>query len=75
MDYEHIDKEVARRSAMVYIPISISAGLLFFLAATLAGDYPMVARYGGAGWVALLSLIVSMPIVTDKVKKRRRYKR
>ena len=39
------------------------------LAASL-GDYPAVARLGGAVWVGLLSLIVSMPVVTDRVKRR-----
>jgi hypothetical protein len=75
MDYGNIDKEIARRSAQVYIPIAISIGLLFFFFATLVGDYPPVARFAGAGWVTLLSLIVSMPIVTDKVKKKWRHNR
>ncbi|MBE0410642.1 MAG: hypothetical protein IBX69_13010 [Anaerolineales bacterium] len=74
MKYQDIDKEVARKSASIYIPIAVSVGLLFYLVATWIGDYPPVARYAGSGWVTLLSLIVSMPIVTDKVKKRRRSK-
>ncbi|MFU8771834.1 MAG: hypothetical protein ACNA8H_05380 [Anaerolineales bacterium] len=74
MKYQDIDKEVARRSAAIYIPIAVSVGLLFYLAATLIGDFPPVARYAGSGWVTLLSLIVSMPLVTDKVKKRHRRK-
>ena len=44
--------------------------LLFLLAATLFGEYPVVAKIGGMVWVGLLSLIVSMPIVTSRVKKR-----
>jgi hypothetical protein len=75
MNYEQTEREVARRSASIYIPISVGVGLLFLSAATFFGDYPVVARFGGAGWVALLSLIVSMPIVTDKVKKRWRNRR
>jgi hypothetical protein len=70
MEYERIEKRVARQSAKIYIPLAFGAGLLFLLVATLVGDYPPVARFGGAGWVTLLILIVSMPIVTDRVKKK-----
>ncbi len=69
MEHEQVEKEVARRSALIYLPISIGAALLFLLAASLFGDYPLVAKIGGAVWVGLLSLIVSMPIVTSRVKK------
>ena len=74
MEYQEIEKEVARQSMIIYIPIALSVGLLFFIMTTIFGDYPAVARFGGSGWVSLLSLIVSMPIVTDKVKKRWRHK-
>ncbi len=70
MEHEQVEKEVARKSAMIYLPVSIGAALLFLLAATLFGDYPVVAKIGGTMWVGLLSLIVSMPIVTSRVKKR-----
>ncbi len=46
----------------------IAAGL--FLAGTLAGEYTLVERIGGVGWVLLLSMIILMPIVTPLVKKR-----
>jgi hypothetical protein len=72
MEHELVEKEVARKSALIYLPVSISAALLFLLAASLAGDYPLVAKIGGAVWVGLLSLIVSMPIVTARVKKQGR---
>jgi len=68
MEHEKIEKEIARRSALIYVPIATGAALLFLLA-TLTGDYPPVARFGGMVWVGLLSLIVSMPIVTSRVKK------
>ena len=71
MEHELVEKEVARKSALIYLPVSISAALLFLLAASLVGDYPLVAKIGGAVWVGLLSLIVSMPIVTARVKKQR----
>jgi hypothetical protein len=69
MEHEQLERDVARRSALIYLPIALGAALLFFLAASL-GDYPAVARLGGTVWVGLLSLIVSMPVVTDRVKRR-----
>ena len=70
MEHEQVEKEVAQRSVLIYLPISIGSALLFLLAATLSGNYPLVARIGGAIWVGLLSLIVSMPIVISRVKKQ-----
>jgi len=74
MDHREVEKAVSNWSAAIYIPISLGAGLTFLLAATLAGNYPPVAKVGGAIWVGILSLIVSMPIVTSRVKKRWRNK-
>lgn len=71
MEHELVEKEVARKSALIYLPISLGTALLFLLAATLFGNYPLVAKIGGAVWVGLLSLIVSMPIVTARVKRLR----
>jgi hypothetical protein len=72
MEHEQIAKEVARKSALIYIPISVGAALLFLLAANLSGNYVLVAKLGGTVWVGLLGLIVSMPIVTAWVKKQHR---
>ncbi len=72
MEHEQIEKDVARKSALIYLPISIGAALMFLLAASVLGDYPPVARFGGMVWVGLLSLIVSMPLVTARVKKQQR---
>jgi hypothetical protein len=69
MEHEQAEKEVARKSALIYLPIAFGAGLLFLLAASLSGDYPLVARIGGTVWVGLLSLVVSMPLVTARVKR------
>ncbi len=69
MEHDHVEKEVARRSALIYLPLAVGAAVLFVLAASLTGDYPPVAKLGGAVWVGLLSLIVSMPLVTARVKK------
>ena len=70
MEHEQVEQEVAQKSVLIYLPISIGAALLFLLAASLTGDYPLVARIGGMIWVGLLSLIVSMPIVISRVKKQ-----
>jgi hypothetical protein len=72
MEGDAMEQGIARRSAGVYLPISIAAGLLFLIAASVAGEYPTVARIGGAVWVGTLSLIVSMPLVTARVKARAR---
>ncbi len=70
MEHEQVEKEVARKSALIYLPIAIGAALLFLLAASVVGNYPTVAKVGGMVWVGLLSLIVSMPVVTSRVKKQ-----
>jgi hypothetical protein len=56
-------------SASIYLPVSLAAAGLFFVI-TVIGDYSWVARIGGAIWVLLLSLIITMPLVTSAVKKR-----
>lgn len=70
MEHEQVEKEVARKGALIYLPIALGTALLFLLAASLLGDYPLMAKIGGTVWVGLLSLIVSMPIVTARVKKQ-----
>lgn len=70
MKHEQPEEQVAQKSALIYIPISLGFALVFLLTATLIGDYPPVARIGGTVWVATLSLIVSMPIVISRVKKQ-----
>ena len=69
MEHEQIERQVAQQSALIYLPISFGAALLFLVAANLAGDYPLQARIGGTVWVATLSLIVSMPVVISRVKR------
>ena len=70
MEHQPVEKEVAQKSAMIYLPIALGAALLFLIAASVTGQYPLVARIGGMVWVGLLSLIVSMPVVISRVKKR-----
>jgi hypothetical protein len=70
MEHEQVTRAIARRSAGIYIPLSADAALLFLLAASLTGDYTLVARLGGTFWVGLLTLIVTTPLVTTWVKER-----
>jgi hypothetical protein len=72
MEHVSVEAAIARQSALIYVPIAVGAALLFLLAATLTGQYPLVARIGGTVWIGILSLIVSMPIVTARVKKHSR---
>lgn len=72
MEHEQVESAVARRSALIYLPISLGAAVLFLLAASLLGNYPLVARIGGTVWVGLLTLIVSMPVVISRVKRSAR---
>ncbi len=70
MEDAGVAKAVSRTSALIYAPVSIGAALLFTLAASLTGGRSLAGRIGGAVWVGLLSLIVSMPLVISRVKKR-----
>ena len=70
MEHEQVESEIARRSALIYLPLSAGLALAFLLAANLVGNYPLVAKIGGTVWVTILSLIVSMPIVTSQVKRK-----
>ncbi len=70
MKQETMDSEIARRSALIYLPITLGAVVLFLLATALIGGYPLVAQIGGAVWIGLLMTIVLMPVVTAEVKKR-----
>jgi len=74
MEHEDVEKAIASKSARIYLPISLGAALLFFLASSLVGEFPPVARFGGSAWVALLTLIISMPVVTSRLKKGMREK-
>ncbi len=71
MEHEQVEKQVAQKSAPIYIPIAAGIALLFLLVTTLTGNYQWVARIGGTVWVGLLSLIVSMPIVISRIKKQK----
>lgn len=72
MEQANIENLVAQRSALIYLPIALSVATLFFVVASLSGEYQPVAKIGGMVWVGLLSLIVSMPLVTARMKKHLR---
>jgi hypothetical protein len=60
----------ARTAAFIYGGVSAIGAVVFLLLTTFTGDYPAVARYGGAAWIFLLLMIVLMPIVIPPVQKR-----
>ena len=59
---------LGRKSFYWYTGLSLALSLLFVLAASV-GRYETVARWGGATWVFLLSMIITMPLVTSRLKK------
>ena len=61
-----------RTSTFWYTSISVAAAAAFFLATGDPGRYPPVARYGGAAWVFLLSMVITMPLVSSYFRHRRR---
>jgi len=73
MEHEQLEKDIARKSALIYLPIAVGAALIFLATTSLNGNYPVVARVGGAVWVGLLGLIVAMPLVISAVKKQRQH--
>jgi len=70
MELEKLEKEITRKSAMVYLSIAIGAAVIFLVASSLVGTYTAVAKIGGMVWIGLLTLIVSMPLVTSRFKKK-----
>ncbi len=66
-NHEPIENEIAHRGAAIYLLSAFGAALAFFQASSL-GNFPWVGRIGGTVWVGLQSLIISMPVVTSRVK-------
>lgn len=66
-----MEPNIARKAFLVYFGISLAVALVFLLFTFVTGkDYSTAARYGGAGWVLFLSLLVTMPLVIPAVKRR-----
>jgi len=66
---ERAQRNVARVSTLISVMVSGTLALGFF---GLTLEYTTVARVGGAIWVFLLSMIVSLPLVTSYFKRRYR---
>jgi hypothetical protein len=62
-------QRIGLTSALIYTPISVLAAGIFFVI-TVIGDYSWVARIGGAVWIFILAMIITMPLITSAVKKR-----
>lgn len=56
-------------SAVIYTGISLGAAGLFILA-TSGVQYTQVDSFGGAAWVFILCMIILMPVVIPRIKKR-----
>ncbi|MCL4367868.1 MAG: hypothetical protein M1337_01645 [Actinobacteria bacterium] len=65
-----MDTRVARIAFALYGGLSVIAAGAFFVATSLLGGYPTVARIGGSVWILVLTLIVTMPLVIPRVKSR-----
>lgn len=61
--------DAVRRSIRVGVLISLAVGLLFLGAARAAGS-SSVAQYGGALWVFMLSLLITLPLLMPIIRKR-----
>ena len=59
-----------RAAALIYTGTSFVVALAFWLVTTFIGDFTNVARWGGAAWIFLLMMIVLMPIVIPRMKRR-----
>ena len=70
MKTDEMDQAIGRKSAFIYLPITALTVLLFLAATQWIGTYSATERIGGAVWISLLMLIVSMPVVISKVKKK-----
>lgn len=64
-----MEPKVAKIAALYYGGVSLAAALLFVFS-TLGGKYDNVARFGGAAWIFILGLIVTMPIFIPYAKKK-----
>lgn len=66
-----MERKIARISALIYTFISLVLVAVFLIGAYLTGvNYPPVALIGGATWVFVLSMIITMPLVIPYVRKK-----
>lgn len=64
-----MEPKVAKIAALYYVGVSLAAALLFIFA-TLNDKYDNIARIGGATWIFILGLIVTMPVFIPFAKKK-----
>ena len=69
MNTANNEAPVGPLSAIIYTSIAAVAAGLFLVATFSSNDYSNVARFGGAAWVFLLSMIILMPTVTPIVRR------
>ena len=67
-----LEQRIGRVSALGYTGLSTAAALLFLLLARGVGQPPPRDIAGGTVWVLILSMIVSIPLITGWVKRRRK---
>lgn len=58
-----------RLATLTSTGLSLLGAGAFLAITTTTGDYAWVARLGGAGWVFLLAMIITMPTVTPWIKR------
>ncbi|MFT9485937.1 MAG: hypothetical protein ACH0QD_00945 [Tepidibacillus sp.] len=64
-----MEPRVAKIAAVYYGGISLLLSLIFILL-TLGDKYNNITRFGGAIWIFILGLIVTMPIFIPYAKKK-----
>jgi len=65
-------KRALRMSYLISLGLALALSVGFYLVTSLTGQYSILARYGGAVWVLLLTLIIALPTLTPLMKRRYR---
>ena len=65
-------KRALRMSYLISLGLALALSIGFYLVTSLTGQYSILARYGGAAWVLLLTLIIALPTITPAMKRRYR---
>lgn len=63
-------RRIGRTGVLGPTALSAASALTFLALARWTGEAPPLAVWGGAVWVFLLSMIISMPLVTGIAKRR-----
>ncbi len=56
--------------AVIYTGVALTAAIAFLLITMFTRETGWVARFGGTAWVFALSMIILMPVVIPRVKRR-----